>query len=126
MKQAHNEPLADKELVHHVCHTLEEHSFTPTSFDNTLEKLAEHARETRQARLQHAVGTKRWLLLGSSFALAASVALITLLPLTTAFTSHSPSAISPVAEITQATTPSVDPQFLQDMDMLIVLAEESQ
>ena len=127
MKQTHIESAADTELVHHVCHTLEAHSLTPTPFDNRLEQLAEHARLSRQARLQHAAHTKKWVLFGGSLAVAASVALITLLPLKTILTSHTPLATSPVVEITQSTTmSSVDPQFLQDMEMLMVLAEESQ
>ena len=127
MKQTHIESSADSDLVHHVCHTLEAHSLTPTPFDNRLEQLAEQARLSRQARLQHAARTKKWVLLGGSLAVAASVALITLLPLTTLFNTHPPSATFPTTELTQSTTiSSVDPQFLQDMEMLMVLAEESQ
>lgn len=127
MKQTHIESAADTELVHHVCHRLEKHSHLPTAFDSTLEQLAEQARLSRQARLQHAARTKKWVFLGGGLAVAASVALITLLPLSTMFNSHTPLAASPTTELTQSSTiSSVDPQFLQDMEMLMVLAEESQ
>ena len=127
MKQTHIESAADTELVHHVCHTLEAHSLTPTPFDNRLEQLAEHARLSRQARLQHAARTKKWVLFGGSLAVAASVALVTLLPLKTQFASEPPLATAPVTELRQATAmSSIDPQLLQDMEMLMVLAEESQ
>jgi hypothetical protein len=113
--------------VHHVCHRLEKHSHLPTAFDSTLEQLAEHARLSRQARLQHAARTKKWVLFGGSLAVAASVALITLLPLKTQFASEPSLATAPVTELRQATAmSSVDPQLLQDMEMLMVLAEESQ
>ncbi len=127
MKQTHNESIADTELVHHVCHRLEKHSHLPTAFDNTLEQLAEHARLSRQARLQHAARTKKWVFLGGSLAVAASVALVTLLPLKTQFASEPSLATAPITELGQATAmSSVDPQLLQDMEMLMVLAEESQ
>ncbi|MDO9180152.1 MAG: hypothetical protein Q7U16_17795 [Agitococcus sp.] len=127
MKQTHNESIADTELVHHVCHRLEKHSHLPTAFDSTLEQLAEHARLSRQARLQHAARTKKWVFLGGSLAVAASVALVTLLPLKTQFASEPSLATAPITELGQATAmSSVDPQLLQDMEMLMVLAEESQ
>ena len=127
MKQTHNESIADTELVDHVCHRLEKHSHLPTAFDSTLEQLAEHARLSRQARLQHAARTKKWVFLGGSLAVAASVALVTLLPLKTQFASEPSLATAPITELGQATAmSSVDPQLLQDMEMLMVLAEESQ
>ena len=127
MKETHIESAADTELVHHVCHRLEKHSHLPTAFDSTLEQLAEHARLSRQARLQHAARTKKWVFLGGSLAVAASVALVTLLPLKTQFASEPSLATAPITELGQATAmSSVDPQLLQDMEMLMVLAEESQ
>ena len=127
MKQTHSESIADTELVDHVCHRLEMHSHLPTAFDSTLEQLAEHARLGRQARLSHTAHTKKWVLFGGSLAVAASVALITLLPLKTQFASEPTLATAPVTEPGQATAmSSIDPQLLQDMEMLMVLAEESQ
>lgn len=62
--------------------------------------------------------TQAWLLAGG-FALAASVAVVVVLP-----NMRTP-ASSSVSVVNLAAMPSVDPQLLEDMDLLLALGEET-
>lgn len=110
----------DDKLVEQLRQTLDQCARqNDDAFDARLETLAQHARQTRQHRLAIKPKTLGLMLLG--FSLAAGVAVIAIIPgvlMTPASTQISPQA--PLPE-----PPAIDPQFLEDMDMLTVLGEDS-
>lgn len=114
--------IDDTTLAAQVCHSLQQQSQQASDFDNTLNLLAQQAKQARINALNtHSSHKKQWLWLGGSLAMAACVAMITLTPL------NPNNAVAPThyAAIQESTVPSVDPQFLEDMDMLMALGEES-
>jgi hypothetical protein len=114
--------LDDNTLATQVCLTLEAQSKQASDFDHTLALLAQQAKQTRQLALKQKSSQKYWLWFGGSLAMAACVAMITL----TLFTPSNKVAPSPHYTASQENTvPSVDPQLLEDMDMLMALGEES-
>jgi len=108
----------DDMMIAHVRQSLETHSQQAHDFDQQLQRLAEQAQRERQKRLQQHQAHKKWWYLGGSLAIAASVMFISLNPLQTHQAMPTPSSETIVANAT------VEPQLLEDMDMLIVLGEE--
>ncbi|MBK8326218.1 MAG: hypothetical protein IPL02_03880 [Moraxellaceae bacterium] len=114
--------IDENTLANQVCHSLDTQSQQPSSFDNTLALLAQQAKQARQQAITKKNSQKYGLWLGGSLAMAACVAMITLTPLKPSNT------IAPPIHYTasqDSTVPSVDPQLLEDMDMLMVLGEDS-
>ena len=114
--------IDENTLANQVCHSLDTQSQQPSSFDNTLALLAQQAKQARQQAITQKNSQKHWLWFGGSLAMAACVAMITLTPLKPSNT------IAPPIHYTanqDSTVPSVDPQLLEDMDMLMVLGEDS-
>ena len=114
--------IDDNTLASQVCHSLETQSQQPSDFDHTLALLAQQAKQARQQAITQKNSQKHWLWFGGSLAMAACVAMITLTPFTPS------NSVAPLPHYTaslNSTTPSVDPQLLEDMDMLMVLGEDS-
>ena len=113
----HNSPK-DEMMVTHICQTLNEHSQQPHGFDQTLQQLAEQAQRERQQRLQKNSQRKQWWYWGGSMAIAASVMLLVFSP------QQLPQTTSSVAPDMPLTHLTVEPQMLEDMEMIMLLAEE--
>ncbi len=108
----------DEMMVAHICQTLNEHSQQAHDFDQTLQQLAEQVQRERQQRLQKNSQRKKWWYWGGSIAIAASVTLLVFSPQQLApTTATAPQQIS-------LTYQSVEPQMLEDMEMLMLLGEE--
>ena len=115
--------IDDNTLANQVCHSLDTQSQQPSSFDNTLALLAQQAKQARQQAITQKNSQKHWLWFGGSLAMAACVAMITLTPLKPSNTIIAPPIHYTASQ--DSTVPSVDPQLLEDMDMLMVLGEDS-
>ena len=115
--------IDENTLANQVCHSLDTQSQQPSSFDNTLALLAQQAKQARQQAITKKNSQKYGLWLGGSLAMAACVAMITLTPLKPSNTIIAPPIHYTASQ--DSTVPSVDPQLLEDMDMLMVLGEDS-
>ena len=115
--------IDENTLANQVCHSLDTQSQQPSSFDNTLALLAQQAKQARQQAITQKNSQKYGLWLGGSLAMAACVAMITLTPLKPSNTIIAPPIHYTASQ--DSTVPSVDPQLLEDMDMLMVLGEDS-
>jgi|JI8StandDraft_1071087.scaffolds.fasta_scaffold185467_2 hypothetical protein len=108
----------DKSMIINICNTLDNYTQQTHAFDHQLEMLAQKAQNERQQRLSKYHQAKKWWLVGGSLAFAACVMLVVLNPI------QLQHATQTQATTTVVFSASVDPQLLEDMDMLIVLGEE--
>ena len=113
-----HESYQDKIMVKQVCQSLDVYSQQAHEFDATLQQLAEQAQHQRKLSLETKHKHKRWWYLSGSLAIAATVTIIILSPKLIEKSTQAPIAANSVVSA------SVDPQLLEDMDMLMVLGEE--
>jgi len=114
-----NDADKDEMMVAHIVQTLDGYSQQAHDFDQQLQKLAEQAQQERQQRLQKHREQKKWWYLGGSLAIAASVMFIVLNPVQLHQAQQTSSS-----DNMMVSNASVEPQLLEDMDMLMVLGEE--
>jgi hypothetical protein len=91
---------------------------TDSDFEARLDALAQQAGQTRRQRLSAHPKTLGLALIG--FALAAGLAVVSIVPSALIKPAPQATVVTPAA-----TVPSVDPEFLEDMDMLIALGEDN-
>ncbi|HRH91016.1 MAG: hypothetical protein U1E99_01040 [Agitococcus sp.] len=108
----------DEMMVAHICQSLDQHSQQAHEFDDKLQLLAEQAQRQRQQHLQNRQQQQKWWYLGGSLAIAATVTMVIFSPKLIQQSTHSQQTKA------VAIHTSVDPQLLEDMDMLMVLGEE--
>ena len=102
-------------MISQVSQTLDAHSKQAHPFDTVLEQLAQQAQHERQQQLQHTQKRQKWYW-GGSVAIAASVRLLVSTP--SLYQAQPPVVADTVA------VASIEPQLLEDMDMLVVLGDE--
>lgn len=124
MNTNNTQDVNNDKLINHVCHSLEQQSQQAHDFDLTLTQLAAQAQHARQHRLQQKKQHQHWFWFVGSMAMAASVAVFSFLPMHSILPNSTHQASVVVAN-NQATSPSVDPQFLEDIDMLMVLGDDT-
>lgn len=108
----------DEMMIARLCQTLDEQSQQVHDFDQNLKKLAQLAQQARQQRLQKNSEPKKWWYVGGSVAIAASVTLLVFTP--------KQQVATPMLATTETLLINimVEPQLLEDMEMLMVLGEE--
>ena len=104
----------DDKIVTRICQTLDREAQV---VDQPFEQRLNQVVAAHRHRYMLPVSRKSLLVTSGSFALAASLAAFLLMP--PLFSSHSPDAETVIA--TQAV---VDPQFVEDLDMLDTLGDE--
>jgi hypothetical protein len=113
---------SDHELIVHLRQTLDSAAHQPNDFDAVLSDLGKKAALTRQQKLRQAFSrkTKGWVVGG--MVVAASLTL-TVLP--TIFTNNQQqAAITAAQTLNNLTVANVDPQLLEDLEMVSALEDD--
>ncbi|PTQ89335.1 hypothetical protein [Agitococcus lubricus] len=119
-----SDPLTNERWLAHIRDNLDQQSQqTSIEFEQQLHELARHARQTRQQRLAQTGRSPRlWWFGGLS--LAMGLAVILLQPLLNPQVMSTALSQTPITQASTMLSPSVDPEFLEDMEMVIVLGED--
>ena len=114
---------SDHELIVQLRQTLDTATHQPNNFDEVLSKLGKKAAQTRQQKLRHAFTkkTKGWVMGG--VVVAASLTM-TVLP--NIFTnSQQQAAITASQTLNNLTVANVDPQLLEEIEMVSALGDDN-
>lgn len=112
-----NQHDKDQMMVAHICQSLDKQCQQAHAFDAQLEVLAQQAQQQRQQALARQHEPKKWWYVGGGLAIAASLMLVVLSPQQLQRVNQVPTKENIVLNV------PVEPQLLEDMDMLLALGD---